>query len=81
MFEQGFVIAYAAMAFGGAGFALWAGYEWYMISKRCRVLELALEREKRRRRERDDASSVTACGRDTFPRGEGFGAGRREAAR
>ena len=44
MFEQGFVIAYAAMAFGGAGFALWAGYEWYMISKRCRVLELALER-------------------------------------
>lgn len=49
MFEQGFLIAYAAMAFGGAGFALWAGYEWYMISKRCRVLELALAREKRRR--------------------------------
>lgn len=56
MFEQGFLIAYAAMAFGGAGFALWAGYEWYMISRRCRVLELALEREKTRRRTGEEAA-------------------------
>lgn len=53
--NHSFWLFYAALAFCGMGFAMWAGYEWYMISKRCQVLERALERERNRRTPGEEA--------------------------
>lgn len=54
--NHSFMIGYMAAAFCGMGFAAWAAWEWYLISRRCRVLQKALEREKTRRRPGEEAA-------------------------